>query len=430
LALADLYDGFADGFYERDPNDPHYDANIPYWTDPNAWDIDNPDWTILEIVGAEYYYNAINKWLRLWVDSPLIPYGFLAAVPEYGDADPNTSPSFWDDTTSHYVVAKVRNSGWYEDPNDDRSMGLLFIHADINHWWTFWLVYEFGDNWTQRGGWFALAALDGTSDAVITATHIPGYPGEPNYFDPNWSDPNNLWADPNFLNEHDGFWMAMQFKSDGVTGDPNGKWIGAACWDGEKFDWDGNWVLARELDSIDPNEDWWPERYWTSGFSGVASMGLDQFGTPSDVAFDGVECRIGVFTNVSRTLRLRVKTTDYGQVHVDPDLLDDPNNASTNPLIPTDPNELRRYTSGTEVVLVAEALEGRSFKKWKIWDDPNRYPDPNCVDTDSNVLAYLTMDRDYVVEAIFSCSGDSSVLPPAAVVLVTLTLGALLRRML
>ena len=39
------------------------------------------------------------------------------------------------------------------------------------------------------------------------------------------------------------------------------------------------------------------------------------------------------------------------------------------------------------------------------------------------------MDKDYVVEAIFSCTGGSSILPPVAIVGILLSLGVLIRRM-
>jgi hypothetical protein len=77
--------------------------------------------------------------------------------------------------------------------------------------------------------------------------------------------------------------------------------------------------------------------------------------------------------------------------------------------------------------MVAAALPDRGWKKWKIWDDPNDYPDPNHQASDANTVLYLTMDRDYVVEAIFSCSA-SSMLPPASVVLLLLTLCVVVRR--
>jgi MYXO-CTERM domain-containing protein len=49
--------------------------------------------------------------------------------------------------------------------------------------------------------------------------------------------------------------------------------------------------------------------------------------------------------------------------------------------------------------------------------------------SDTNTALYLTMDRDYVVEAVFSCSPSSGVLPPLAMGLLLLALGVVVRRL-
>lgn len=148
-------------------------------------------------------------------------------------------------------------------------------------------------------------------------------------------------------------------------------------------------------------------------------------GPPCDVSFDEIEIRTGTFTNVSHSLSLTVKKQDRGTVTIEPDLLDDPNNASTDPNVPTDPNEPRRYTDGTEIVLLATPVEGKSFKAWKIFD-PNHPGDTNYVVQDSNTVLYLTMDTDHEVQAVFKCaSGIETLLP---MVLGVLGLFALARR--
>jgi uncharacterized protein (TIGR03382 family) len=120
-----------------------------------------------------------------------------------------------------------------------------------------------------------------------------------------------------------------------------------------------------------------------------------------------MEVRSGMFTNVSQTLSLTVKNGDYGTVTIDPDLLDDETNIDPNEYDPPiDPDELRRYTDGTEIVLVAEAIEGKSFRTWKIYD-PNHPGDANYVESDNNAVLYLTMNADYQVEAIFKCSSST-----------------------
>jgi hypothetical protein len=213
-------------------------------------------------------------------------------------------------------------------------------------------------------------------------------------------------------------------------------------WNGGKFDWaEGNWLLQANV----MYKDWWKKDangvfepgyplYWPEGGSAVAAFAGGDANAPADIAYDNIEVRWGYWTSESHTLDLRkIKTEDYGSVTIDPDLLDgviniDPNDflAGTRPLY----NELRRYTEGTEIVLVADPCDGRSWKKWKIWEDPNDYPNATSVISDTNTVLYLTMDKDYVVEAIFSCSESSSLLPPVAIVLLLLSLGVVIRRMM
>jgi hypothetical protein len=121
-------------------------------------------------------------------------------------------------------------------------------------------------------------------------------------------------------------------------------------------------------------------------------------------------------------------------ITIDPELIDPDDTFDPNSLDPNDPEtnpdlRLLRYTDGTDIVMAAEALPDRGWKKWKIWEDPNQYPDPNYTITDTNTVLYLTMDKDYVVEAIYSCSASSSVLPPIGMVLLALAAGVLIRRM-
>ena len=111
-----------------------------------------------------------------------------------------------------------------------------------------------------------------------------------------------------------------------------------------------------------------------------------------------------------------------------PDLLDDPNlTKDPNGYSPTaDPNYQRRYTDGTEIVMVATPVEGKSFKQWKIYD-PNHPGDSSYVNVDTNAVLYLTMDGDYEIEAIFKC-GSGEMLPPVGMVLGMLTLSVVARR--
>jgi hypothetical protein len=117
----------------------------------------------------------------------------------------------------------------------------------------------------------------------------------------------------------------------------------------------------------------------------------------------------------THTLSLTTVNPSWGQVLLSPE----PNDAN-------DPN-LLAYPVGTTLTLTAAPIEGKSFREWTIWADPNRYPDPNCVVVDSNMVLHLTMDHDYTVEAAFKCgSGMGGALP--LLVIGTVALGFISRR--
>ena len=143
---------------------------------------------------------------------------------------------------------------------------------------------------------------------------------------------------------------------------------------------------------------------------------------------------------MSHTLQLDVKNASRGTITIDPDLLDDPNDApwfisgdpndpnNWNGTYPRDPEWLRRYSDGTEVVLVAEAIPGKSFTAWTVFD-PNYPGDRDHAVEDTNSVLYLTMDADWEVEAAFGC-GSSELLPPLGMVLLALAAGVVVRRKL
>jgi hypothetical protein len=399
VLLADFYDNFDDGWYSRDPNNPAYDANDPNWTDPNnavRWDIDNPDWHIMQVIGSTFYAGAGDGWLRLYADNWL-PYAFIGASVEDGDLDPNTSTTFYDDSAPHYILARMKNY----DPCAGEVM--LVMHGDYDVWTAYMGSLELewipdGASWERRQ--LTIANLNGTS-----------------------------WSGASYQNRTDldnaaGFWMVLQFDGDG---DPNHSYLRLSAWNGGKFDWDGVWDLEENaVTTWDPNDALF--QYWSDGVVGYGTLGADGDHSPghADAKFDEIECRWGTFTNVSRTLALTVKTPEKGSVTIDPDLLDDPNHASRDPNILTDPNELRRYTDGTEVVLVATPVAGKSWRAWKIYD-PNHPGDANYAVEDSNTILYLTMDGDYEIEAIFKC-GSGGVMPPMAVAAFFLVVIGLRRR--
>ncbi len=92
-------------------------------------------------------------------------------------------------------------------------------------------------------------------------------------------------------------------------------------------------------------------------------------------------------------LTLQVKQEEYGHVELDP------NDAS----LPF------AYEPGTLVSLTAEAAEGKSFRRWEIYD-PNYPGDPNYVLHDSNNPLTFIMDQDREVLAKFKCGSGMPLL--------------------
>jgi hypothetical protein len=293
-AAADYYDNFNDGWFERDSNDTRYDANDPYWTYPNnivEVDIDNPDWAIKPIVGATFFAEAINGALRLFADEPLIPYAFIAAGPD------SSEENWSDDSQDHYILARAQ----FFDPN--RGEVVVMTHTDEFHWTAFGVGYS-------EGNWSYIFSANGTDFNNGETEHRTD------------------------LDMVGGFWMVFQFDvvdPNFDPGDPNGKYVRAALWNGGKFDWDGVWDLQNPAgyDYLDRGY------YWTAGPSLVGTYGNEAGGgiaIPADSKFDFIEVRTGTFTNVSHTLLVKkIKSEDYGTVMIDPDLLGaGPDRRSTN----------------------------------------------------------------------------------------------------
>ncbi|MBN1342963.1 MAG: hypothetical protein JXQ73_09805, partial [Phycisphaerae bacterium] len=143
-------------------------------------------------------------------------------------------------------------------------------------------------------------------------------------------------------------------------------------------------------------------------------------GLLGESAFDNIEARTGVFDPDPVHLDLSIINSQYGTVTIDPDLADpnDPNTAN---------DRLLRYTTGTEVVLVAEPVPSKSFNRWLVFD-PNYPGDANYAAVeDSNLVLYLTMDEDKSVEASFKCGSS---LPPLMLggMLLALCTAVLIRR--
>jgi len=358
------------------------------------------------------------------------------------------------------MIANVRTHDTvYPDPN--LGMTGLWVHTHMAAAWT---AYSF--EWEPSDGWMSIATYSGFTGIGMDSTHIdkPGYPislVDPNSYDPNDPDPNTFEPKDPMLPH----WMVVQFDPYGVNhdanhpddpNDPNCHWVRGAAWMGAKHDWDGNWVLQANCvgdllgetvtDPINGDFPFDPNIHMDyyvhlGGWDCVAAFaGGDTFWPPynpcDDVSYDDFEARWGYFTSVSHTLTLSVSNAHLGVVAVDPDLLDDPNEAgwhdpcvpgSYDPNVPLDPNYLRRYTDGTAIVLTALPHSGKSLKHWIIWD-PNHPGDSNYTATDTNTVLYLTMDANWQIDAAFKCGG--SVPPFVAMTLLALGLAAAVRRLL
>lgn len=382
--LADFYDCFNDLSYTRDETDPNFtDPNL-YVFDPNHWDIDNPEWLTYVPLQSPNAITAQDGELRLWTYGGGVfgQFALLVAYVDTQDPDPNTSETYWDDSASHYILVRARNR--CEEANPNRGRVTLFLNANELTWTGgYALTYEFYKYGSST--LFGIAGVNGMWWDSMTGHHFPP------------------------LDEQGGFWMLLQFKSDGNGGDPNGKYIQAACWDGGKYDWDGTWIdnlhLAEPEAWDNPNAadlyDLMGGRTAVASYGDVYWHGPD--GYPSDVSVDEVEVRTGEFSAAPKRLDLQVVNAQYGTITIDP-LLADPND-------PNMPEErLLRYTAGTEVVLTAEAVSGRSWKQWTIYD-PNFPGDVAHATTDTNAVLYLTMDQDYQIEAAFKCGSGVTMIP-------------------
>ncbi len=367
VALGAFYDAYDDGQVHQDANDP----NI---FDPNLWDIDNPHWTIHELMGdpASFYYDANDGWLRMYAYPILVQFAFMGASVDDGDPDPNSTETIVDDSSPHYVLARVK----VPDPN-----------------------------------WGGISLFLLSSPATWTGYNID-YQANNHVFEINRVDATD-WARGDYvvrdgMDEPNGFWICLQYDG---QGDPNTSDIRASCWNGDKYDWGGAWDI-----SVNIAAGWDLVKYphLTEGGTALGSYGSQVTGLTADTKFDDIEFRRGLFTRVSRTLTVKLK--DCCELGIEPNLAH------------PDGGEKRRYTNGTAVVLDAVVPCGNKvFKKWTV-KGPNDAGDPLYqIVTDTNEVVYLTMDGDYLVKATCKCGGG--VEPFAGMVLVVLGVGVVIRRL-
>ncbi len=426
-AMADFYDRFEDGNWS-DPNFQVGPTPRIYWqgsysdVDPNCydanvvgWDIDNLNWQLWDLgFGAGFAETVDADGLNLGVTGgDLIGTGIYPALMSYApwsptfpfpdlNEDPNEILTMFNSDESHYILAFVK---WkHEDPCQPGRMtgeNCIGLHVQPMTW--------------LGGMWFGL------NPSKYLYMHSPK------------NGQAMLWGGAGLsrsdLDYASGIWMLLQFDV-GDSNDPNTMRWRSAAWNGDKTDpytWDGDWDLVSnaytgEVIVGNPSSDWDPSDYdfLDSGVCSLLTYGLLWSKQPCHAAYDNVEARRGVFTNVAHTLDLTIRNGHMGTIVIDPDLPDpnDPNTADA---------RLCRFTNGTEVVLTAAPLSGKSLKEWIIYD-PNHPGDANYMAVDTNTVLYLTMDADWEIQAAFKCGG--SVPPFIAMTLLALGMAVVVRRVL
>jgi len=367
--LADYYDDFSDGSYLRVP--------------PGPWDPCDPNWSI-QVVAGLATADANDGALRLYVQtSGLFDYGLFMAYVDEGDHDPNTSPYWFDDSAPHWVLSRVQ----WRDPNFGGAA--LILHGNCTNWYFYNLQFEWPEG--QPSQKLILGHGDGPTWREASAT------GGSSSEEPN-------------MDRYNGFWMLMQFEGDG---DPNNSYLRAACWNGDKFDWDGFWKIEEHILTGWADANVTP--YVPSGICGVASYFYQTSTGPNtppipqaDNKFDNIEARWGYFGDQFPPATLTLALKDANAINVEPNL--------------------PQYPKGMVVVCDAVCNGTKAFKKWTI-KGPNDETDPLYqVIVDTNEILYLTMAGDYVVKATCKCGGGA-VEPFAGMVLLVLGLTVVIRRL-
>ncbi len=424
VAMANYYDDFGDGMWD-DPN---------YWPDPCDkstcllkpvqgqwpvdsddfdpsvyWDVDDPHWQIYALFGASHSVAIDPNYgpgLHLFttdtfglaligaiVNSPPWTYNLYPDM----NQDPNNSDTFWGPETSHYMLAELR---WADDP--DKGEGVVALHVDSQSW----------------TGMFLGLNKDASDDNPYLYMHCGT--GGLEWFGPGLRITSSHNHEPNYAGEPvdltNGIWMLMQFDAADPNDSSTQRWKSAA-WAGEKYDWDGDWLMITQFDTGEPlyvegrpgYKGTWdpcdPDTYqpYEKGVNLLAAYGISLANLPAWCIFSDVEARTGTFSNDAKTLTLHVGHPENGDVEINPDL-PDPNDPAT------EEDRLLQYTDGTEVVLIAHPdPNGKGFNKWEVTDPV----DANNNFTDTNMVLYLTMDRDWEVAAKFKC-GSAGLMPLVA----------------
>jgi len=270
----------------------------------------------------------------------------------------------------------------------------------------------------------------GVIEAYIDAGDFQAYDFDVWYQDPNdWNLDPNMWPDPNDAKDAsdapDPNGIAPGDPNDPNYNDPNQPIYARTCtlvngsgilnsellyfWSFRAMTDGVNWEVDADVDWSDPFAPWTID-ISNGGADAELNWGLE-INNPGDLLFIKGTLTMQGTGGVARTLTVTHDKPGWGTVAVDPDW----------------PRIWPKFANGQEIVLTATPIDGKILKEWRIWDDPNLYPDKNFATIDSNTVLTLTMNGDKHVEAKYKCGSN---LPPfIAMTLLALTVGVMIRRL-
>jgi hypothetical protein len=193
---------------------------------------------------------------------------------------------------------------------------------------------------------------------------------------------------------------------------------------------DANYEMATDC--------WYYDDVWTTvapdltDVAGTSTIRLSSLGSAPGVTFESADVMqfvVGAGTAISWTgvlsyngedysvsgtvpdptmkaLELTENKPSYGDIDIEPE--------------PADPQN-PEFLHGTEVTLTAWPAEGRSFKRWDIFD-PNYPGDVNYAIPDANHETHIVMNTDMHVKAVWQCNDGSALSFPLGVAMFGLAL--------
>ncbi len=145
---------------------------------------------------------------------------------------------------------------------------------------------------------------------------------------------------------------------------------------------------SAQIPNIGLNFTVWIDNYVITG--GFPNLQIGYLPVPAIQQFIDVDY-VRIYT-AERTLTLDVINGTWGTVQVEPNY-------------PT-------HAEGSEVLLTAAPIEGKTFNRWTIYD-PNHPGDANHAAIDANLSTSVVMDTDRQVEAAFKCGSNTDPMFPA-----------------